>query len=438
MSEDELTIREVREGGVRKLVAVRAGEILAALSYGPPRGEEYRWRFSGELYDFSPSPPHRRESRHGTETMLELLVAFVTHYCEVMIPPPADFFVPREEAEMICDSVGISKEKLAETLRLVETSEGNLAWRDENRTYYSYRITASDSAKYYIGVSHVKKANASEEECLEDGYYGSGGAGRKNKFNNWRKRHRENLRKEILGIHNTRMRAFREERELVGDAWRDDPLCLNSRPGGEVRPPHGASGEVARCPEHGETWHQGERCARCVRASSVGRGFCGVHGEVTLRGSRCERCIGERAISEGHCEKHGAVTLQGSTCSSCTTESIVSERQCERHGLTAFRGEHCARCLKLDSQSLRRCPIHGLVKFTGERCNTCLIRESYSLETCEVHGESKHQRGRCVACRPSPVSSKECSVHGLSKHRGDSCYRCAAARRRRRGEDLRG
>ena len=108
--------------------------------------------------------------------------------------------------------------------------EGEL-WLNPERTFYTYRITAEGSDKYYIGYSHAKHANATEEELLRDGYYGSGGDSEGNKFFNWRKRHRT-VRKEILGIFDRRSEALAHEEELVGNAWRDDPLCLNSVPGG--------------------------------------------------------------------------------------------------------------------------------------------------------------------------------------------------------------
>ena len=421
---EETYVRSGAEDGVKQLITHQSQEVVGIMSYGLPREDEDHWRFSGELYDFS------LEQSLSGEQALAIIKTIVDHYREAMTPPPADFFISREEMWKIQKVMNLPLEEIASAMNLTSTPDEKFMWQDANRTYYTYKITSRDSEKYYIGVSHVKTANATLEDCLNDGYMGSGGTSKKNKFNNWKKRHNNTLRKEILGIHKNRMSAFKDERDLIGDSWRDDPLCLNSRAGGETRPPHGETWEKKNCTEHGEAFHQGDKCASCAREKAVKSGHCEKHGESTFRGSKCERCIGESAIQENHCEIHGLVTFQGNKCSSCTTGAIVSEGYCEKHGLTAFRGEHCAKCVKLASQSLRKCPKHGLTKFTGDHCYTCTVQGSYSIDTCEKHGEVKFHGGKCILCRPSNVTLKECPTHGLSKHRGSSCYKCAAARRK--------
>ena len=106
-------------------------------------------------------------------------------------------------------------------------------WINPSMTHYVYKITASDSKKYYYGVSHVKKADATVDDCLADDYWGSGGSLSSNKFNNWKKKHKDTLQKEILRRFKRKSEAYNFEKSIIGDLYATDKLCLNSIMGGK-------------------------------------------------------------------------------------------------------------------------------------------------------------------------------------------------------------
>lgn len=370
------------------------------------------------------------------------------------------------------------------------TADSIYEWIDPDRTYYTYRITARDSSKYYYGVSHVKKAHATVEDCLTDGYWGSGGAGgarEANKFRNWRTAHRDFLQKEILGRFRMAAPAYVAEGKLIGDLWRNDPLCLNSTAGGRSG---GAftrrqSYELGFCIEHGETKLRNGKCAKCWVSKRWSKGDCELHGAVNLRdgicvncknlstvvlkacpkhgrtkhqGDICPRCRAESQLSKRDCEIHGKdVVYVGEECASCrNTDRIrvlecelhgvskhigdrcykcfsgTQEKTCEIHGLTKHNGEACLKCTKAKSISRGNCPIHGEVKFSGNSCITCENQKAVSVQICPVHGEVKFQGDRCSSCtNGSLISLKICEKHGETKHRGNSCYKCVGERRKK-------
>lgn len=360
-------------------------------------------------------------------------------------------------------------------------------WIDPNRTFYTYKTTATDSDKYYYGVSHVKKANATVEDCLNDGYYGSGGSGKQNKFKNWKKKHEGQLVKEVIEIYQRHSHAFLAERDLVGDLWRTDPLCLNSTRGGGDGGAlfTGEKGRLLHCETHGETLHNGKACMRCAATKRISLDFCSIHGEVKHRdgkclycrnGSRvalrtceihgltkhqgdvcsrcnasssysmmvcpthgevshhngkCVTCHNQEAISIRDCPIHGDVKHIGKTCYSCVSESNTSERVCEIHGKTTFQGSSCAKCNAQNKFSIKTCATHGEVVFNGTQCQTCLNNKIVTMRSCPTHGETKHQGKSCCKCsNESLISMKVCPVHGESKHRGNSCYACITDRKR--------
>ena len=360
-------------------------------------------------------------------------------------------------------------------------------WVDQERTYYTYRITAFDSDKYYFGVSHVKKAHASMDDCLNDGYFGSGGQKQGNKFVNWKKAHKNTLQKEVLKIFDRAAHAYSCEKELVGDLWKTDPNCLNSCQGGksggalirtgqfkeEICPKHGLSkhknGHCAKCwvgssislkicPIHGETKFRKNRCLKCINRKNVSLKICPIHGETTHQGNSCCKCSAQKYLTEGLCPVHGKTVFRKNVCQSCFNESHISIKVCPKHGETKFngdscmkcssattkemcpthgltdhRGNACLKCVAQKSLTVKRCLIHGDVQHRGDLCLTCHNEKNISLRICPIHGKTKHQGNSCCQCsNASPISMKICPIHGESKHRGKSCCKCASARRKDR------
>lgn len=262
-------------------------------------------------------------------------------------------------------------------------------------TYYCYRITADDSEKYYIGVSHVALDSASEEECLSDGYWGSGGR----KFQNWRARHNDSLKKEILGTYVSKYEAYEEERRLIGDLYRSDPNCLNSVRGG-ITVDLDVKGyfNSATCDVHGEATHMNTTCFRCKTANSEEILECPQHGDSIHWGGNCRKCISSKIHRQDSCSIHGETTFRGSYCLRCLNGGGMDEQECFKHGLTIHHKGKCRRCHSESTIVERECPTHGMVKHQGEHCLRCKRAQEYSVMECLIHGEVKHRNGKCQTC----------------------------------------
>jgi GNAT superfamily N-acetyltransferase len=331
-------------------------------------------------------------------------------------------------------------------------------WRNPDVSYYCYKITSSTrDSKYYIGRKRINKATPTFKECLEDGYYGSGGL----KYKNWVKLVGEDkLEKEILGVYRTYKEALKAESSLIGDSYQTDPNCLNSIAGGRFSPVlrnrpkietlvcsiHGETthqGGVCStctsnralnyrdCPTHGFVKHQGDVCSSCNSQRSVSERECAIHGVTTHQGTICMKCNSQAQFSTKTCTVHGEALFKGDACTLCTAQKAVTERECATHGLTKHQGNVCSRCNAESSVSMKECPTHGLTKHQGAVCNRCNAQRSVSLQECPIHGEAKFQGGKCVKCRNAAlITVKECPVHGAWKHRGSSCYACVSDRKK--------
>lgn len=329
-------------------------------------------------------------------------------------------------------------------------------WINPNRTYYTYKITADGSDKYYYGVSHVKIANAKVEDCLKHDYLGSGGKWNKNnKFNNWKEKHIASLKKEIIGIFKRKTEAYEAEKQLVGDSWKNDPLCLNSIPGGrytgfnvgnsaritmKVCPIHSKTKHIGKicakcssgsaislkaCSIHGETKHIGDKCRKCINAKNIAMKECEIHGLTKHNGQSCSQCVADNNVSLKECLVHGETKHLGSTCQKCRNDDLIVEKECEIHGLTKHRKDKCYKCLTEKNISLKHCSVHGLTKHHGNKCSTCIVENTVSIKHCEIHGETKHYGESCNQCRSEKsITLKSCSVHGETKHIGEKCFKC--------------
>lgn len=335
-------------------------------------------------------------------------------------------------------------------------------WVNPERTYYTYKITATDSDKYYYGVSHVKKANASLEDCLNDGYYGSGGINDANKYRRWKAKHASSLVKEVIERFSRKSAAYEKEKELIGTRWLIDPLCLNSVAGGRRSSPptrqlFREQITVENCPEHGETTHVFNICAKCKNKAFYREKVCPLHGSTIFWKNTCRKCMAEKSFNEKECDshglsfhhgdkcvkcvskqrfktnlcsKHGETLFLGKTCHKCMTQDIISEKLCAIHGMTKFRGENCYKCMLKTRDTEDICPIHGPRSFRGGKCMSCIVSDSFELLPCPSHGITSFLGGKCKKCTASgSVTMKECSIHGKVKHKGDSCARCLVAAR---------
>lgn len=316
---------------------------------------------------------------------------------------------------------------------LEETSGDRVyEWINPERTFYTYKITASDSEKYYYGVSHLKKAHASQEECLTDGYFGSGGKHKRNKFTNWKLKHDGQLRKEIIGTYDRQALAYEAERALVGELHRTDPSCLNSTTGGKdgglrLQRSVAARG-VLECPKHGKTFHQGAVCASCNAEKRFSLKTCAVHGEVKHSASHCVMCMSAKTYTQADCSIHGVTTHKTGKCVKCHNSQALSMSNCSIHGETKFIGSQCYRCIFADGRGFSEqvCEKHGLTKFRGATCAKCSSRSAFTQEECATHGLATHRSGVCQKCKNAEsVAMLECERHGITKHQGKTCGMCS-------------
>lgn len=320
----------------------------------------------------------------------------------------------------------------------VEKTSGDktFEWINPDVTFYTYKITATNSSKYYYGVSHVKKPNATKNDCLNDGYYGSGGVhNHNNKFTNWKKKHKECLQKTVLNIFSRKYLAYEDEKKLIGDKYRTDPLCLNSIPDGSYTGISTKTQDKIRtkfCPVHGLTKHIGDTCAACVLSHSITLQNCPIHGRTKHIGDTCYKCKADKSIQLKECPVHGLSKHIGNSCYKCCENNPFKTKikVCSIHGETKHINNHCVKCLKAKRITFENCPVHGNVKHENGKCLTCRANESISMKICPIHGETKHNGDTCCKCNADKnIQLRECPVHGLTKHIGNSCYICLSAKK---------
>lgn len=299
-------------------------------------------------------------------------------------------------------------------------------WRNPNVSFYTYKITSSKEEGYYIGRHLVRTSSPTIDDCLEDGYMGSGGL----KFKAWKAIVGEqSLVKEILGTYRTWEEVVEAERLEIGDSYKDDPLCMNYQPGGM-----GLGRSVSLilkkdCSIHGVTAFNGNSCMKCASAKIFKKKVCVIHGETLFRVDSCEKCSQSSRVLDGICDNHGKVKLVSGRCISCQNSVVIKKRNCSIHGDVLHFGDTCASCTAQNSVSTRTCSIHGLTKHQGDKCSKCNALNSISLGICEVHGKTKHQGSHCMKCNAAAqLSTKSCEIHGDVLHKGDTCTVCTASK----------
>lgn len=322
--------------------------------------------------------------------------------------------------DILIEDAPLSLTALLPSLGFTPTEKG-YAWISPAITFYTYRITSPGDPRYYIGRRLLHVPGATEEECLEDPYMGSGGE----KYQAFvAEVGVEKLVKEVLEITHAWEAAQASEEHFVGNRYMDDPHCLNSIAGGKggfLR----SLITVRYCDAHGGMGKfSGSRCYTC--STSVGEKECPVHGWSKHRGGRCYQCFNPVSLTTRLCPEHGKVLHRGSACITCFNQGSITERECPEHGLVPHAGLTCCTCRTYSSMAMKECSIHGLVMHRGSYCITCSAQNSVSVGECDIHGKSKFQGGKCCSCRNLfLISVRECEVHGPSKHRGDSCMKCA-------------
>lgn len=431
-------------GRIDNIGLYRQDRLIAAIQFGAPRSTNMLLRYSKELYELILLEGPDEDSEYAAQ----LISYYLRRY------KPAD----------ICASLDIHPQSAsiysAAGMNLAVNFAGEqvFEWVDPNRTYYTYKITAADSPKSYYGVSHLKIADATEQDCLTDGYWGSGST----RMQEWKAAHESHLKKEIISIHKMRQEAYYAEVELIEESWRADKRNSLNFHIGSILWDGGVtlkSFSIAVCEIHGSTKHMGETCMKCGRLRAISMKICEVHGETKHNGDSCFRCYNGLSTKLRICVIHGEATHQGDVCMRCSAAKVNRIGICETHGETAFKADSCDKCVSAKRVYTAICPTHGEGKFQGESCYKC-IQVDYAEGTCELHGIVKLTGGgTCVKCRASKrfyidscvthgetkfgskgcqkclgesrISLKDCEIHGLTKHNLDSCYQCRQDSRRR-------
>jgi hypothetical protein len=342
------------------------------------------------------------------------VVAMVRFYIKSF--SPSDFFVKN----------GMLSESVCLELDLIRSDEIS-GWFNSALTFYTYRTTATGSDKYYYGVKRLHIRSATINDCNSDNYFGSGSRGVTNKFRNWSKKHKESLQKEVISIYSNRPEAYKAEKELVGDLWRDDPLCLNSSPGGAMAPPRiFESSARGNCAIHGDVGFIGDKCRACINVGLSTKEVCELHGVTSHYAGSCRRCLLEKSLKTESCAIHGDTLFQNGKCLKCGGETKVSTRRCSIHGETSHLGGTCALCTSSKVFSDKSCPIHGATRFVGDKCSKCIHSSAFYMDVCATHGETKHKGGGCYKCNLAKSWSKQdCDVHGEAvTFQGANCLRC--------------
>lgn len=331
-------------------------------------------------------------------------------------------------------------------------------WLNPNVTHYLYKITSKIDDGYYIG-RHTVRGSQSKEECLNDGYWGSGG----DKFKNWiAKVGKENLVKEILGIYPTRKALVKAEKKAIGELYKTKS-CKNTKPGGVGNAAYGfPKSQWQNCEKHGKTKYIGDSCRKCIAASYNLESVCDKHGKTWFKGKSCNKCTAEKANHVQFCNDckketkhigdHCATCLsqssvsikfcetcqretkhQGDTCSACSAAAINVQKYCNNgHGLTWHKGDSCNKCAAESAQNKRYCKVcEEETNHLGERCSRCLVTSGLEVRYCgDCRKKTTHRSksGACVPCSTRAINSKGyCEKgHGLTWFKGSSCAKCSS------------
>lgn len=283
-----------------------------------------------------------------------------------------------------------------------ESVPGDAVYEYENPhyTHYVYKITNTDKndRHYYIGRHSIYSQQPLElSDLVSDTYMGSGGR----KFKTWLKDTKNGgfeLVKEILSIQYRYSDNLTVEEQTIGNAFKDDPNCLNSIKGGTqsfvnsgIKPQH-----VDVCEIHGETMFNGCRCMACHPISDYRYDTCSIHGETIHNGDACCSCTAQKGLTQMMCEEHGLTAHRNNVCLACQINCEITSKVCPTHGMTNHKGDSCMKCASQKTKGF--CPKHGTATFNGETCMTCVNRNTVRNALCPVHGLTKFQGEKCCKC----------------------------------------
>lgn len=326
------------------------------------------------------------------------------------------------------------------------------------KTYYVYKTTATDSDKYYIGVSHVKKANATVNDCKTHNYFGSGGK----HHENWLKKHEEKLQKEIVGIFDNLEEARLLEIEEIDKVLGKDINCLNKQRGGNLNIYHNAF--CKKCEQ--QTLFIKNSCCNCANTERKLTLEEFVNKAKEIHGDRYDYSKTEYSTWKKKlsiiCKKHGyfqqtpTAHLRGSGCRICaieknklSTEEFLRQAEnihgnkygyslviyktahtkiniiCKNHGsfwqtpANHLSGKDCTKCGDAKISKIKSLGIQEWVKRATKVHNGeydySLVTEYVNQKTkvkilCRIHGMFQQNAGSHLVGIGCPKCSKKIQV----------------------------
>lgn len=129
--------------------------LIGAVALANPKDRYIRSCYTHELIGLWPSSV----SSEAVSKLLEGVVSAGT----------IDFFVRKEAA-------GYEELSKKLSVRALATEEFVLEWRNQDVSFYTYKISSEDRPEYYIGRKTFRKSEITELDCLSDKYLGSGGS----------------------------------------------------------------------------------------------------------------------------------------------------------------------------------------------------------------------------------------------------------------------
>lgn len=322
----------------------------------------------------------------------------------------------KNNLDLFIDECGYHKETIP--------GDSIFEWINPDVSYYIYKITSRDNDGYYIGRRVIKMASPTDEDCLSDGYMGSGGK----KFKEWVLNCGPNsMVKSVISIHHRWSDAVKFEKAAIADLHLIDPNCMNTMPGGTGISRGVIVFTVKNCPTHGDTLHNGPHCVKCSISKIFTTKNCPIHGSTTFRGLVCEKCTHGKRYHTAECSKHGITVFRVTKCVMCSNSGISSIRECPTHGMVLHQGLVCSTCNSRSSVNLQECSVHGMTKHQGDVCNKCNSLSSISQRECAEHGVTTFQGDSCMRCNAaSQITTMNCAVHGDVLHKGMTCTMCTA------------
>ena len=440
----------------------RSDEFIGFAQFGTPQDPEIQKRHSTQFLNM-----FFKQNYDIIDADLRIVEFYVAHY------NPADIFAYKTFKDneqigehsnfIVSHAVNLTKNL---NWQAVNIEDGMLyEWVNPEISFYTYKITAHNSDKYYYGVRSIKGQflDLTIEDCLNDNYYGSGGK----KFTNWKNKHKNSLSKGIIKIFKRKSEAYEHERILVGNSYKTDPLCLNSVAGGIGKNAGVRSLEVdkkqfcdicktntthrnnkciscymskanmfkfcTKCKK--ETKHVGDTCHTCKTENNYRMNYCNTCDRNTKHSKdKCVKCYMKQVHVIKYCLSCEKETKHiGKKCHTCSNKKALSNKfcfDCEKE--TVHIGNICRRCYLLKTKSLKYCTIcKQETKHNGNSCCKCLTTAVNSTKYCVLcKEETKHQGKNCCKClRKNIVSLKYCSAcNKETKHQGTSCYSCQGAK----------